>query len=484
MRAYDFFDARPRRAGGAANKVSRRPRRAPLCRLLLTACCLLLTAYSAAAQQASSNMGPEFMDGRPGTFAIRNARIATVSGSDIEDGTVVISDGRIAAVGASVNVPSGAQVIEGRGLTVYPGMIDLGTSLGLLEITQGAAGWIDTQEIGETNPNAQAWYAVNPHSAHVGVTRVNGVTSVLSSPLGGLVSGQAAFINLLGSAQRDMALLPQAALVINFPRTGGAGGFGGFFQQQPQQSPTEAATARDRQVEQIRKLLRDAEAYGRAQDAAARDRNLPRPDADVILASLVPYVRGERPVIFRADRETEMRAAVRFAEELKLKPILLGGNEAWKMAAFLKERNVPVILSGVLDLPNREDDPYDLLYENASKLQQAGVRFCISTGDTAANVRDLPYHAGMASSFGLPRAEALKAVTLYPAQIIGAGDRLGSVEQGKIANLVVTDGDLLEARTNVRHLFINGRQVPLVSRHTELYEQFKNRRPAGATGTR
>jgi imidazolonepropionase-like amidohydrolase len=190
----------------------------------------------------------------------------------------------------------------------------------------------------------------------------------------------------------------------------------------------------------------------------------------------VPYVRGLQPVVFRVDREADIRAAVRFAEEMKLKPVLLGANDAWKVASFLKEHNVPVVITGVLDLPNREDDAYDLMYENASKLQAAGVQFAISTGDTAANVRDLPYHAGMSAAFGLARDAALKAVTLNPAQIIGAGAQLGSLDVGKIANVVVTDGDLLEARTNIRHLFINGREVPLVSKHTELYNQFKDRK--------
>ncbi|HEV7376990.1 MAG TPA: amidohydrolase family protein, partial [Pyrinomonadaceae bacterium] len=143
---------------------------------------------------------------------------------------------------------------------------------------------------------------------------------------------------------------------------------------------------------------------------------------------------------------------------------------------LLKEKNVPVILTGVLDLPPREDDFYDVLYENAAKLQQAGVRFCISTGDSGAHVRDLPFHAGMSAAYGLPRMEALKAVTLYPAQIMNVADRMGSIEAGKMANLVITDGDILEARTHVRYLFIAGRQLPLTSRHTELYEQFKNRR--------
>lgn len=444
---------------------------------LLTICCLLLALVSVHAQQASSNMGPDYMDGRAGTFAIRNAHIVTVSGADIDNGTIVIRDGRIQAVGAGASVPAGAQTIDARGLSVYPGMIDLGTSLGLIEITEnGATGWVDTQEVGDMNPNAMAWVSLNPHSAHIGTTRVNGVTSALSAPLGGLISGQAAFINLLGSTPDALALVPQAALVVNFPGLGGGGGgpFGFFGQQQG--NITEAITARNRRIDELRKLLRDAEAYGRAQDAAAQDRALPRPDVDVMLASLVPYVRGTRPVIFRADRDHEIRGAVEFAEEMKLKPVILGGDEAWKVAAFLKEHNVPVVLTGVLNLPRREDDYYDVQYESAGKLQAAGVRFCISTGDTAADVRSLPYQAGMAAAFGLPKAEALKAVTLYPAQIMGLGERLGSIEVGKIANLVVTDGDLLEARTNIRHLFINGRQVPLVSRHTELNEQFKNRK--------
>jgi imidazolonepropionase-like amidohydrolase len=439
---------------------------------LLAALCSVVSF----AQQASSNMGPAFMSGTPGTFAIRGARIVTVSGADIENGTVVIVNGKIAAVGANVSVPSGAHVIEGRGLSVYPGMIDLGTSMGLIEVTeQGATGWVDTQEVGEMNPNARAIYGINPHSSHIAVTRVNGVTTVLSSPLGGIVSGQSALINLLGSTAPEMAIDRAAALVVNYPRSGGFGGGGGFFAAQ-QPGGADAATLRDRQLEQIRKALRDAEAYGRAVDAANADPKLPRPERDVVLESLVPYVRAQKPVIFRADRDADIRGAVRLAEEMKLKPIILGGDDAWRAASFLKEHNVPVILTGTMDLPNREDDAYDIKYENAAKLQAAGVQFAISTGDIAAVVRDLPYNAGMAASFGLPKAEALKAVTLYPAQIIGAAAQLGSIDVGKIANLVVTDGDLLEARTNVRYLFINGREVPLISKHTELYNQFKDRK--------
>jgi imidazolonepropionase-like amidohydrolase len=439
----------------------------------LTILTLLLMLTVAAAQQIGETTQYGVNPPR-GTYAIRNAHIVTVSGADIENGTVVIRDGKIAAVGANVNVPAGAQTIDARGLFVYPGMMDVGTQLGLVEIGQGASGTVDTSELGDLNPNAKAIIAINPHSAHIAVTRVDGVTSALSLPAGGLISGQAALINLVGTTPLEMSVLPYAALVINYPRIANRGGDFGGGQQSTNLS--EALTASARQVEQIRKMLRDAEAYGRAIDAYEKDKSLPRPDQNLVLEALLPYIRGQHPVIFRADRESEMRGAIRFAEEMKLRPIILGGDDSWKIASFLKEKNVPVILTGILSLPLREDDTYDALYEVAAKLQQAGVRFCISTGNNGAAVRNLPFHAGMAAAYGLPKAEALKAVTLYPAQILNVADRMGSIEVGKIANLVVTDGDLLETRTHVRRLFIDGRDVPLTSRHTELYDAFKNRK--------
>jgi imidazolonepropionase-like amidohydrolase len=435
---------------------------------------ILICAGSVVAQQIGNPTTQQGVIPPRGVFAIRNARIVTVSGADIENGTVVIRNGKIEAVGANVSVPAGAQSIDGRGLSVYPGMIDAGTNMGLVEVPQGANGTVDLSEVGDLNPNAKAIIAINPHSAHIAVTRVEGITNTLTAPTGGLISGQAALINLLGTAPKEMAVVPHFALVINYPRIGG-GGFGGFGGFQPPANLADTLTANERQVEQIRRMLRDAEAYGRSQDAYAKDKSLPRPDRNVVLESLVSYVRGEQPVIFRADREAEIRGAIRFAEEMKLKPIILGGNDAWKVASLLKEKNVPVILTGVFTLPVREDDAYDTLYENPLKLQQAGVRFCISTGDSGPEVRNLAQYAGMAAAFGLSKADAVKAVTLYPAQIMNVSDRLGSIEAGKMANLVVTDGDLLEIRTRIRYLFIDGRPVVLSSRHTELNDAFKNR---------
>ena len=204
-----------------------------------------------------------------GTFVIHNARIVTVSGADIENGTVVIRDGKIAAVGTTVDIPANSQTIDAHGLSIYPGMIDAGTSMGLVEVGQGAFGTVDTGEVGDLNPHAKAIIAVNPHSAHIAVTRVDGVTTALSLPTGSLISGQGALINLLGTTPLEMAVVPCATLVINYPRTGGSGG-DGFFAQQPV-NLTEALATANRQLEQIRKVLRDAEAYGRARDAYAKD---------------------------------------------------------------------------------------------------------------------------------------------------------------------------------------------------------------------
>src|SRR6266700_2038518 len=264
-------------------------------RLLMTLLVLILSAIPALAQQIGATTTQQGVTFPRGTYVIRNARIVTLAGPDIENGTVVIRDGKIDAVGASVSVPSGAQSIDARGLAVYPGMMDAGTSLGLVEVGQGANGTVDTSEVGELNPNAKAIIAVNQHSAHIAVTRVDGITHAATLPQGGLISGQAAVINLVGTTPMEMAVVPYAALVINYPRVGGRrGDFG------PPDQPTDisaALTAGERQLDQIRKLLRDAESYGRAQDAYAKDSSLPRPDHNVVLEPLVPYVRGERPVI-------------------------------------------------------------------------------------------------------------------------------------------------------------------------------------------
>lgn len=432
----------------------------------LVAATLPVAALSA--QLGSYNPEP----GPRETVAIEHARIVPVSGPVIEDGTVVIADGRIQAVGARVTVPAGARRIDASGLSVYPGMMDAGTEMGLSEIEQGANSTVDNAETGNWNPNAKAIWGINPHSAHVGVTRVAGITHVISRPTGSIVAGQAALINLAGYTAPAMAVVPQIAMVIQLPGQGGRGFGGGRFGGQ-QASNTNASGMTP--LDSLNKLLDDAEAYGKAIDAAAADPSLPRATHDVILEALVPVVRGEMPVIFPAETEANIKEAVEFAEKRHLKPIILGARDAWRMTDYLKEHDVPVVFQRVLSLPTRDDDPYDAQYAAPAKLAAAGVRFAIASGEANPDVRNLPYDAGMAAAYGLDKAAALRAVTLSPAEIFGVADRLGSIEPGKIANLVVTDGDILEARTSTRYLFIDGRNVPLATKHTELYEQFKDR---------
>ncbi|MEP6589947.1 MAG: amidohydrolase family protein [Gemmatimonadota bacterium] len=430
---------------------------------------LAVVAAPLSAQLGSYNPAP----GPRGVYAIRNAHIVPVSGPEIANGTIVIGiEGTITAIGATVAIPAGATVIDGSGLSVYPGMMEAGTSIGLAEITEGANATVDDAEVGRFNPNVQAYFGIDPHSAHIGVSRVVGITHVVSRPSGGLISGQAAIINLAGYTVPEMSLVQHAAMVFNLPsaRGGGRGqgGFGGA-------ATNNAGAARTSAMDSIRALLRDAAAYGKALDAAARDKSLPQPRTDLMLAALLPVLQGTMPALFTATTSADIKEAVAFAEEMKLKPIIVGGRDAPKIAEYLKQHDVPVLFGSTMDLPSREDDPYDENYAAPAKLAAAGVRFAIISGEPNPDIRNLPYVAGMAAAFGLSRDDALKAVTLWPAQIFGLGARLGSLDVGKMANLVVLTGDMLEARSDTRYLFVDGRPVPLDTKHSQLYNTFKDR---------
>ena len=267
-----------------------------------------------------------------------------MSGAEIPNGTVVISGGKITAVGANVTVPGNAQVINATGMIVYPGMIETGSSIGLSEIGQGAVATVDISEVGSFNPNAQAFYGIDPHSAHIGVARVVGITTVVSRPTGGILSGTAALMNLAGDTPPKMAVNAKLALVIELPRSG-FGGRGFARAAAVQGGNVDANRVRQLQMDSLRQMLRDAEAYGKAQAAYAKDKSIPRPAHDVVLDALLPALNGQMPVIFPADRANDIRDAVTFAEEMHLKPIILGGQEAPAVAAFLKQHNVPVIVT-------------------------------------------------------------------------------------------------------------------------------------------
>jgi len=395
------------------------------------------------------------------TYAIRNVRIVTVSGATIPSGHILIQDGKIAAIGPNITIPSSAKVIDARGLTAYPGMIDAHTAIGLTEIDSISATQ-DINELGDLNPQMKASAAINAQSEHVAITRVNGVTTVLSAPDGSLFAGQAAIINLDGWVTKDMLLKDSAATIINFPRDVRLPANANDRQRR------DAEDARRKRLELLRKTLRDAQSYARLVDAKVDG------DSDLALRALVPVVKGEMPAIFTVDTAAEIKGALDIADEFKLKAILSGCAEAWRVADLLRSKNVPVLFSGLLDLPTSDLDAYDSHYSTPAALSKAGVKFAFSAGG-ASSVRDLPFQAGMAVGFGLDKDEALKAVTLYPAQILNIADKVGSIQEGKVANIIITDGDPLELLSHVKHLFIAGKPVELKSKHTDLYDTFSKR---------
>lgn len=392
-----------------------------------------------------------------GVYVVRHATIYPVTSSPIEDGSIVIADGKILDIGKDVPAPAGATLIDATGLRVYPGMIDAGTHLGLLEIGS-VHGTRDTAELGDYQPHLAASAAYNPHSEHVAVSRFVGVTAALSAPQGGVVSGQSALMRLDGWTAAEAAVLDAAALHVEFPR---------------RPNPEEGKKEEEPQGEKdLRKWFEDAVAYGKRADEALK-RGLPF-ERDLRLEATVPYARGEKPIVFEAGSWRTIRAAVKFGRSLNLRTIVGGGREAWKVADLLAAEEVPVIVGPSFELPADRYEPYDSVYSNAARLAKAGVTFCFRTNDSE-NVRNLPYQASVAAAHGLDRDLALRAVTIEPARILGVDDRLGSLEKGKLADLFVTTGDPLEIVTDVVALFIAGRPVPMESKHTREYEKFKKR---------
>lgn len=431
-------------------------------------------AFVVAVLVASSAFAQSVIINSPGkklTIAIRNATIVPVTSATIPNGTIVFSNGVITAVGANVAIPANATVIDGTGLFVYPGLIDAGSLVGLEEIS-AVPGTVDAAELGDINPNARAEVAVNPHSNAIPVTRVNGITTVVTEPVGGIISGSSAMIQLAGWTPQEMTLKAPLAMQIQFPRLRSSA-----FDEVPQdeEAAKEATKNYTKQIDKLRDVFKDAQAYAKASAARTNHPDIKRNDRDVILEALVPVVEGREPVVMHANLERDIRAALKFADEFKLKVILADAEDVARVIPELKSRNIPVILGPILQsLPPREDDPYDLDFTNAKTLNDAGILFAIQSAD-AHNARNLPYNAAACAAFGLPKDVALRSVTIAPAQIFGLADKIGSLETGKLANIIVTDGDPLEIVTHVRRLFIGGEEITLDTNQTLLYEKFKAR---------
>jgi len=411
---------------------------------------------------------------RAEVLALTGGTVHPVTGPEIANGTVLVEGAKITAVGAGIPVPGGAKVIDCTGKHVYPGFVHANTILGLQEIST-IEGSDDSRETGNLNPNQRAEVMYNPDSDFLPVARLNGVTTVLTIPGGGAVRGTSALMHLDGWTQEDITVRAPAALHVQWPNMTP---IHAFFELR---SDEEQAKARDEAIKAIGDAFDDARAYWTARDAES-GKGVPKHDEDVRWDAMRKALKGEIPVAFHCDALNQIRAVLRFCDQQKLTNIiLLGGYDSWRVADELKRRNIAVIVAGVLATPNRGYESYDEAFTVASKLAKAGVRYCIADeggGFAAANARNVPYQAAMAEAFGLDHDEALKSVTLYPAQILGAGDKIGSIEVGKLADLQVTDGDPLIIATHCEQVVVNGKVVPMESRQTRLFHKY-DERPRG-----
>jgi imidazolonepropionase-like amidohydrolase len=429
------------------------------------------------------------------TFLIRDADVYPVTGPVMQGVSVLVQDGKIANIGAKLTPPKGIRIVEAKGLRVYPGMIDSATELGLQEI-ESVRETEDTGELGQFMPQLRALAAVNPASEHFPVVRVNGITSVMTFPSSGsagaggggggrfgggerqFISGQAALIHTDGWTWDDMAIKPYAALHLIFPSMprAGRGGVSGNPETAPAAvaggaagGAAQAKQTYQTQIDSINQFFDDARVYQKAKAA-----NLPGFRTDLKFEAMIPVLDGKVPVAITASRASAIHDAVQFAGKQNVKIVILEPHDLKQAAAELKEKNIPVILGRVLALPENEDDAYDSAHTLAAEAYKAGVKFALGTFGNEF-VRNLPYEAAAAVAFGLPYDEALKAITINPAQIWGVADQVGSVEKGKWADLIVTNGDPLEVQTQISHLYMKGKEVELTNRQIELYHKYSNR---------
>jgi imidazolonepropionase-like amidohydrolase len=405
---------------------------------------------------------------------IRDVTVHPVSGPDIPNGSVLVINGKIAEVGGKIAPRGGMRVVEGRGLHLYPGLINAASNVGLAEI-EALRDSVDLDEIGAFNPELRAEVAFNPSSQHVEVTRAAGITSVVTLPGSGerdgreggaLIAGQGALMHLDGWTWEEMAVRPSAVMDFVFPQ----------IQAGQQRRGTGPATTYQEREKQYKERLRqaseffeDARRYEKSKLAAGTDFR-----TDIRLQAMLPVIDGKQPLFVRAERERMIADAVAFAVKEKVKIVIANPQEIGGMGPVLKQHGIPVVLGKTLALPLHDDDPYDAPYLLPNEFFKAGVKICFGTFDVEF-ARNVPFEAAQAVAFGLPHDEALKALTINSAEILGAGDELGSIEKGKLADFILTDGDPLEARTNIKQMFIAGKEVSLESRHTREYEKWMKR---------
>ena len=427
------------------------------------ATCLLLFSFLALPTMPRAS---DELPGKPqkNPILLEGGTIHPVSGPAFV-GSLLFDKGRITAIGKKLEAPEKTEKIDATGKHIFPGFFDAYSQLGLTEINAVRA-TRDLSEAGSINPNVKALVAVNPDSELIPVTRANGILLTLTAPSGGLVSGLASIIQLDGWTWEDMALPAAGGLYINWPAANPASSWlaGPAANKQP--------SNRDKRLQELRELFDEARAYGKARASRGDDQPV-----DARLEALLPTLTGELPVIARAETVKTIQSAVTFAERQGLRLIIHGGHDAPHCAALLKKHKIPVILRAVYRLPRRRAEPYDYRFTLPKRLRDAGISFAISGSPTSrtAHMRNLPYHAAMAAAFGLSLEQALEAITLAPARILGVADRVGSLEKGKHATLFISDGHMFETSSKVERAFIQGREVDLSSRHKRLWHKYREK---------
>ncbi|MDP1563661.1 MAG: amidohydrolase family protein [Pirellulaceae bacterium] len=403
----------------------------------------------------------ETVPGRPqkSPIALVGGTVHPIQGPAIENATIIFDAGKIVAVGQGIEVPADAEVILVDGKHIYPGMFESHTQLGLKELDSVRAS-IDQSEVGNINPNVLASVALNPDSSLLPVTRANGVLLALSAPIGGLVSGQAAVIQLDGWTHEDLTLDAHSAMVVNWPGPPGRGRRGGRGTPTP---PTTDPLA------ELKKLVDETRRYQDLRTAQPEQQPV-----DLRLEAMSQVTSRKIPILVAADSLSQIESAVAFAVREDFRLIILGGYDAAECADLLKRHDIPVVITAVHRVPQGRSDAYDASYTLPARLQAAGVRFCISGSGRSEswNSRNLPYHAATAVAFGLEADQAMRSITLSPAEIFGVANRVGSLEVGKDATLIVTDGIPLEIPTQTEIAYIQGRRLDLSNKHTRLRDKY------------
>jgi imidazolonepropionase-like amidohydrolase len=421
----------------------------------------LLLAALIASTLGAATLTAQAAPGDEGAFLIRGGTVVNPGGQRLPNTNILIRNNRIVQLAAGATATD-AKVIDATGKFIYPGMIDANTGIGLTEIG-GIATMNLRSELGQFNPHMRALVALNVESEILGVTRANGVTTVLTTPTGGVISGQATLINTAGWTWEDLAVMRTAAMVINLPGAGGGGGRGGGGGGRGGgPAGPDAATL----TAQLNEFMTASREYNTRRAAGAGK-------VDLIYEPMRQLFRREIPAIIPAGNEAGIKQAVEFGDKWNIRVVIMGGAQAWKVRTLLAQKNVPVILGSIQSTPS-DTQPYDEIYAQPGLLYEAGVKFAFSTGG-GSNARHVPFHASLAIAYGLPADGALKALTIWPAEIFGADREIGSIAVGKLANLFIVSGDAFDLRSQVAEVFIKGRQVPDDDRHSRLYLKYKAR---------